>query len=203
MRQLIALPNKTGSQSARLGNLNGLLFGAPEKLALTNAMKGDQYSGFGSIIEVDELPRLHFLTPPATILLRGLAKFADLDHCSAKLALAEARHALPEGTISLLAAVGDTTSSVSNLASVWPALPRLNGLVFVANRLLDHFSLPATVPDEECPDPIRLARSLTVLKAKELNIPAIIWKNEMDRDPEYDHRAHRDGFSAKISAREP
>jgi citrate lyase beta subunit len=203
MREIKAFPNKTVSSSSELGHLDGLLLGSPEQLAKPDTILDKQYSGFGSVIEVGSIGPLQFHPPPVTILLRGLTKFADLEHCSARLALLEARNFLPERTILLLAAVGDTPSSVALLASGWPALPRLNGLVFIADRLLENFSLPRALPFDAWPDPVRLARSLTVLKAKELNIPALIWKNEMDFDQEYDHRAERDGFSGIVAGTHP
>jgi len=137
------------------------------------------------------------------ILLRGLAKFADLEQCSARLAVLEARHSVPEGSISILAALGDTPSSVGLLSLVWPVLPRLGGLIFIAERLLDNFSVSPSAPPRDWPDPIRLARSLTVLKAKELAVPALLWRDETNFDPDFDHCAKRDGFSGIISGSQP
>lgn len=197
MRQIFVFETGPAQQGRLLDPLRGLAFSTPKE-NVKNSSVGEASRPFGVIIDATTLATLPLDTPPQAVLLRDVASIADVERCSARLAVFEARHAIPEGTIAILAAIGDTPASVRLVVRHWPEMKRLAGLVFIAERLCADFGVAPECPLEEWPEPIRFARALTVLKAKELGLPALIWTQEAASDPKETLNAQKDGFSGSI-----
>ena len=135
---------------------------------------------------------------PRTVVLRGMAGPHDIQHLSSRLAVSEAKQDWEDGGIKIIAVIGDTAASVRTLLLQWPRLPRLAGLIFADTRLRAALAGETLPLKKGLPEPVRLARSLTILMAKEIGVPAYEWLNS-DRDhASLSEQAERDGFSGTV-----
>ncbi len=139
---------------------------------------------------------------PSIVVMRGMSAYAELQHLSSRLAVHEAEQGWDDGGIQIIAVLGDTPASLRTLTQTWPSIPRLAGLIFSPERLsgvlTDQPVDTAAAPSGDWPDPVRLARSLTLLAAKERGIPAYEWIGRPS-DPKYAaDRACRDGFTGTV-----
>ena len=134
---------------------------------------------------------------PSTIILRGTTGTPDIQQLSARLAVREAEHDWPDGGIGIIAVFGDTAASVRSLSVPWPALRRLKGLIFSAERLNTLLIGELAPTREQWPDPLRLARSLTILRGTEINVPTYDVLLDADKITAREH-AERDGFSGFV-----
>lgn len=135
---------------------------------------------------------------PTTIILRGTTGTPDIEQLSARLAVREAEHDRPDGDIRIIAVFGDTAASVRSLTRPWPVLRRLTGLIFSADRLNSRLLGQQHPATEEWPDPIRLARSLTILRGVEIEVSTYEALSPDQNPVAAIERAERDGFSGVI-----
>ena len=146
-------------------------------------------------------PRLEALmaTRPAIVAVRGISGFADLQHVSSRLAVQEAVHDLPDGHVKLWAVMGETPHSLRAMATQWPRLHRLSGLVFAPEKLLTTMQIGVDTPIEEWPDALRMGRNMTVLMSLELDIPAYEWTVSGLDLAAANERSLRDGFRGDVT----
>jgi citrate lyase beta subunit len=112
---------------------------------------------------------------PDTIVVRGVSGTPDLQQISSRLAVEEAERGWDDGSIKMFAVMGDTAASIRALTLNWPNLPRLSGLIFSDQRLLALRTGDFTAQRAGLPEPIRLARSLTIARGQELGLPTYAW----------------------------
>ena len=135
---------------------------------------------------------------PRAVVLRGMAGPPDIQHLSSRLAVREAENEWEDGGIKIIAVIGDTPASVRALTLNWPRLPRLAGLIFAEARLRSILADESLELKKGLPEPVKLARSLSVLMAKEIGVPAFEWLNAGDDHTRLIEQAERDGFNGTV-----
>ena len=136
---------------------------------------------------------------PNVIVLRGLFGVPDIQQISSRLAVEEAERGWGDGEIKILAVTGDTAASIRALTIPWPKLHRLAGFIFSPLRLQSVMTQDAPTALERWPDPLRLGRSLTVLMASDIGVPAYEWLLPDHNGTEAQELAQRDGFSGIVT----
>jgi len=147
-----------------------------------------------SIAMLDAAMTIH----PRTVVLRGMVGPPDIQQLSSRLAVREAEREWEDGGITIIAVIGDTAASVRTLLREWPRLPRLAGLIFADSRLRSLLAGETLTLKKELPEPVNLARNLSILMAKEIGVPAYEWLNsDGDHDTQIE-QAQRDGFNGTV-----
>lgn len=141
---------------------------------------------------------------PDAIMLPKAEGGADVMHLGARLAVGEARHALADGAIKIIAIATETASALFAMGSYNGASARLEGLTWGAEDLsADLGAETARHADGSFTDPYRLARALTLLAANAAAVTPIDTVFVNFRDEEGLRReaeaARRDGFTAKMA----
>ena len=135
---------------------------------------------------------------PRTVVLRGMAGPPDIQHLSSRLAVREAENEWEDGGIKIIAVIGDTAASVRTLLLQWPRLPRLAGLIFASTRLQSVLAGSNLKLKNSLPEPVKLARSLTILMATEIGVPVYEWLKAHDDHASLIEQAERDGFNGTV-----
>jgi citrate lyase beta subunit len=135
---------------------------------------------------------------PDTIIVRGVSGTPDLQQISSRLAVEEAERGWNDGSIKMIAVMGDTAASVRALTVHWPKLSRLSGLIFSDQRLRAVRSDNFPTQREGLPEPIRLARSLTIARGQELSLPTYAWIAPDEDVVDAIGKAEHDGFMGAI-----
>ncbi|TDR93739.1 hypothetical protein [Enterovirga rhinocerotis] len=113
---------------------------------------------------------------PDGILLRGAIGRPDIERLGAKLAVLEAEHGRPAGSIGIVASVADEAAGALALAGLRPH-PRLAGLVF------DRAALAASLGCAPEAQALCHAAATTILAASACGVPAIaLLESEGDLD---------------------
>ena len=136
---------------------------------------------------------------PSVVALRGLFGVPDIQQISSRLAVEEAERDWGDGEVKILAVMGDTAASIRALTIPWPKLHRLAGFIFSPLRLQSVLTQEAATTLESWPDPLRLGRSLTVLMASDIGVPAYEWLLPDHNGTEARELAQRDGFSGIVT----
>jgi citrate lyase beta subunit len=135
---------------------------------------------------------------PRTVVLRGMAGPPDIQQLSSRLAVREAEHECEDGGIKIIAVIGDTAESVRALLLKWPRLPRLSGLIFADKRLRSVLAGERLELKKGLPEPVKLARSLSILMANEIGVPAYEWLNSDHDNASLIEQAEHDGFNGTV-----
>jgi|GEM_PF-1666810 len=136
---------------------------------------------------------------PTMIVLRGLFGVPDIQQISSRLAVQEAERGWADGAVKILAVMGDTAASIRALTIPWPKLHRLEGFIFSPLRLQAALSRETVIALDRWPDPLRLGRSLTVLMANDIGVPAYEWLMPGHDEAKSTELAQRDGFSGTVT----
>jgi citrate lyase subunit beta / citryl-CoA lyase len=104
---------------------------------------------------------------PHGVFLEQAADGGDVARLAARIAVAEARHGLPDGSIRIIASTAHDGASVLSLSTFRTASPRLEGLAFDAAALSSRLGVP------EDSEPIRLARALALFAAHAAGVAAV------------------------------
>jgi citrate lyase subunit beta/citryl-CoA lyase len=134
------------------------------------------------------------------IVLPKAAGGTDVTRLDAKIAVAEAIHAIPDGRTRIVATIGETALSVFQAGTYRGASHRLAGLLWTAEGLAADLGI-ASVRDADgaLRDTFRQARAAVLLGAAAADVPAIDDVCEPGRDLGTDcRRATADGFAAKL-----
>ncbi|WP_342361667.1 CoA ester lyase [Terrarubrum flagellatum] len=141
---------------------------------------------------------------PDAIMLPKSQDGGDVQHLSSKIAVAEARHGLADGSIRIIPIATETASAIFGLSTYAGCSPRLDALTWGAE------DLSADVGGEANRDsagafsaPYRLARNLLLFAAASARVAAIDtvyvdFKNDAGLKAECEE-ARRDGFVAKMA----
>lgn len=138
------------------------------------------------------------------IMLPKAAGGTDVTRLDAKIAVAEAVHAIPEGRTRIVAIATETAHAVFQAGTYRGASHRLAGLAWGAEDLsADLGAATARGPDGTFLDAFRLARTLTLLGAVAAEVTPIdgVYTDFRDLDglrAECEEAA-RDGFTAKMA----
>jgi citrate lyase subunit beta/citryl-CoA lyase len=135
------------------------------------------------------------------IVLPKAAGGADVTRLDAKIAVAEAIHAIPDGRTRVVATIGETALSVFQAGTYRGASHRLAGLLWNAGGLAADLGVSAIRDtDGALRDTFRHARSAVLLGAAAADVPAIDDATEAGHDLADDcRRAAADGFAAKLT----
>ena len=135
---------------------------------------------------------------PRMVVLRGMSGPPDIQQLSSRLAVREAENEWEDGGIKIIAVIGDTAASVRTLLLQWPRLPRLAGLIFASTRLQSVLAGSNLKLKNSLPEPVKLARSLTILMATEIGVPVYEWLKAHDDFASLIEQAERDGFNGTV-----
>jgi citrate lyase subunit beta/citryl-CoA lyase len=133
---------------------------------------------------------------PHGVFLEQAADGSDVARLAARIAVAEARHGLPDGSIRIIASTAHDGASLLSLSTFRTASPRLEGLAFDAAALSSRLGVPV---DSE---PIRFARALALFAAHAAGAAAVAGPFPSG-DPEAVRRAAmeagRQGYAAALA----
>ena len=135
---------------------------------------------------------------PRMVVLRGMSGPPDIQQLSSRLAVREAENEWEDGGIKIIAVIGDTAASVRTLLLQWPRLPRLAGLIYADARLQSVLAGSNLKLKNSLPEPVKLARSLTILMATEIGVPVYEWLKAHDDHASLIEQAERDGFNGTV-----
>jgi citrate lyase subunit beta / citryl-CoA lyase len=119
---------------------------------------------------------------PQGIFLEQAANGSDVARLAARIAVAEARHGLPDGRTRIIASTAHDGASLLSLSTFRAASPRLDGLAFDAAALSSRL---AVTEDSE---PIRIARAMALFAAHAAGAAAVAGPFP-SRDPDAVRRA--------------
>jgi citrate lyase subunit beta/citryl-CoA lyase len=133
---------------------------------------------------------------PHGIFLEQAADGGDVARLAARIAVAEARHGLPDGCTRIIASTAHDGASILSLSTFRAASPRLEGLVF------DAATLSSCLGVAEDSEPIRIARALALFAAHAAGAAAVAGPFA-SRDPDAIRRAvieaSRQGYTAALA----
>jgi len=140
---------------------------------------------------------------PDGIMLPKAEGGADIQLLSARLAVREALHQIPDGSTKIVALVTETAAAMFGGGTYRGADPRLAGLTWGAEDLGAEIGALASRVDGEWTAPFQLARSICLFAAAAARVPAIDTVHVDFRDEAGLARecaaALRDGFSGKLA----
>ncbi|TCT40909.1 hypothetical protein [Martelella mediterranea] len=135
---------------------------------------------------------------PDGIILRGVEHAARIQMAETLLRVVEARNGLDEGSIALIAMIGDNAGGLLNAGQFSHRLERLIALGY------DAFTLDGQRNgDDKASDSMRYGAVATMLAARRLGIPAIDFTGSTVEASLYEsdcERAARSGFAGKLAA---
>ncbi len=133
---------------------------------------------------------------PRGIFLEQAADGSDVARLAARIAVAEARHGLPDGRTRIIASTAQYGASLLSLSSFRAASPRLEGLAFNAAMLSSRLGVA------EDSEPIRIARALALFAAHAAGAAAVAGPFS-SRDPDAIRRAaieaSHQGYTAALA----
>lgn len=141
---------------------------------------------------------------PDTLMLPKAQGGADVQHLSAKIAVAEARAGLADGATRIIPIATETASAIFGLSTYAGCSDRLDGLTWGAEDLSADIGGEANRDSEgRFTPPYRLARDLMLFAAASARVAAIDtvyvdFRNEAGLRAECEE-ARRDGFTAKMA----
>lgn len=131
---------------------------------------------------------------PDGIILRGVESAARLQMAETLLRVAEARANLREGSIALIAMIGDNASGLLNAGQFVHRPGRLIAIGYAAE----------TLTDVDCDDEtVRYGAIATMLAARRLGIPAIDFTSTEKADSAFEtacQHSAKSGFTGKLAA---
>jgi hypothetical protein len=137
-------------------------------------------------------------SPKTIIAARQLKGLPDIERLSSRLAVHEALNNIEDGSVALWAIMGDTPESLRTLSLSWVKPTRLQAIIFSPLRLMAQFVPFPPSEHEKWPEPLRVARAMTAIRAMELAIPAYEWIINTVDPALAISLANRDGFSGVI-----
>jgi citrate lyase subunit beta / citryl-CoA lyase len=108
---------------------------------------------------------------PFGIVLPDAVGGRDIQHLGAKLAVREAENGLPDGSTRILALAADSPAAIFELGSLARATRRLIGVGRDEARLARAMGLAGDAGDDK-PEPLRIARGLSLFAAAAAGVPA-------------------------------
>jgi citrate lyase subunit beta / citryl-CoA lyase len=137
---------------------------------------------------------------PFGIVLPDAVGGRDIQHLGAKLAVREAENALPDGSTRILALAADSPAAIFELGSLARATRRLIGVGRDEGRLARSMGLAADAGDDK-PEPLRIARGLSLFAAAAAGVPAFdsAGPGEGAAFAKLCAKAARDGFAGKFA----
>lgn len=141
---------------------------------------------------------------PDAIMLPKARGGADVQHLGAKLAVAEARHGLPDGATKIIPIATETAEAIFGLGSYKNCSSRLDGLTWGAEDLSADIASEANRDTHGAfTPPYALARNMLLFAAGSARVQAIDtvyvdFRNDAGLRAECEE-ARRDGFTAKMA----
>jgi citrate lyase subunit beta/citryl-CoA lyase len=141
---------------------------------------------------------------PAALVLPKAAGGADIQALAARIAVAEADHDLPDGSIGILAIATETAAALFSMGSYIGCSRRLLGLAWGGEDLAADLGAETNRDARgDYTDAYRLARALTLIGASAARVAAIdsVYVNFRDDDglKAEAEAARRDGFAGKMA----
>jgi citrate lyase subunit beta/citryl-CoA lyase len=194
----VALPNKAAARR----NVLAFLREHAADPAVTRPRVYVRVNAFASGLSEGDLDAIVPGAPDGVVLpkARGGADVALLD---SRLALREALHGLPDGSVAILPIATEEPAALFGLGSYAGSSPRLSGLTWGAEDLSSALGAIAARDAEGWTEPYRLARSLCLFGAAAAGVAAIDTvftdlraADGLRRECEI---AARDGFAGKLA----